>query len=77
MTYTDKQKFIITEVMVIANRQKMISIQQIKNLFIPYELNKDQQNFLILEILNMIIEYREINLVDHEYLINNCETLAQ
>ena len=76
MMYTDKQKMIITEVMVIANRQKMISIQQIKNLFIPYELNKDQQNFLILEILNMIIEYREINLVDHEYLINNCDNLA-
>jgi hypothetical protein len=74
--YSDKQKMIITEVMVIANYQKMISIQQIKNLLAPYELQRDQRDFLILEILDMISEYKQIKLVVHEYLIHNCETLA-
>ena len=75
--YTEKQKMIITEVMVIANRQKMISIQQIKNLLVPFGLEREQRDFLILEILDMISEYKQIKLVVHEYLIHNCENLAQ
>ena len=76
MMYTEKQKMIITEVMVIAHKQKMISIQQIKNLLAPYELQRDQRDFLILEILDGIADYTNIKLVVHEYLILNCENLA-
>ena len=76
MMYTEKQKMIITEVMVIANYQKMISIQQIKNLLSPFELERTERDFLILEVLDMLREYKEIKLVVHEYLILNCENLA-
>lgn len=79
MLYTEKQKMIITEVMVIANYQKMISIQQIRNLI--SKLSDDptdmfESYFLVLQILDMLNEYKQIKLVVHEYLLLNCETLA-
>ena len=77
MMYSQHQKMIITEVMVIANYQKMISIKQMKDIISLYEEDKFQIDFLILQVLDMISEYKDIKLVVHEYLIHNCENLAQ
>jgi hypothetical protein len=75
--YSQHQQMIITEVMVIANYQKMISIKQMKDIISLYEEDKFQIDFLILQCLDMISEYKDIKLVVHEYLILNCEILAQ
>ena len=75
--YSQKQQMIITEVLVIANRQKMISIKQIKNIISLYENDIFQIDFLLLQCLDNISEYKDIKLVVHDYLIHNCENLAQ
>jgi len=74
---TQRQRHIITEVIIVANFQKMISIEQIKNLLSPFELERTERDFLILEVLDFLSFYPDIKLVVHEYLIFNCENLAQ
>ena len=76
MMYSQHQQMIITEVMVIANYQKMISIKQMKDIISLYESDIFEIDFLILQCLDMISEYKDIKLVVHEYLIFNCENLA-
>jgi hypothetical protein len=79
MLYTDKQKMIITEVMVIANYQKMISIKQMRSIIQIYandSSDKFEEDFLVLQCLDILSQCKDIKLVVHEYLIHNCETLA-
>ena len=77
MMYSQHQQMIITEVLVIANYQKMISIKQMKDIISLYESDIFEIDFLILQCLDNISEYKDIKLVVHEYLIHNCENLAQ
>ena len=76
MMYSQKQQMIITEVLFIANYQKMISIKQMKDIISLYESDIFEIDFLILQCLDNISEYKDIKLVVHDYLIHNCEKLA-
>ena len=80
MMYSQKQQQIITEVMVIANSQKMISIKQMRWIIEMYSddpSDKFETDFLVLQCLDILSECKDIKLVVHDYLIHNCENLAQ